>query len=358
MPSAVEDRPVRLGLLGTGLIGARHARMIASEPACRLAGVADPAPAAVAVAAEVGAPYYSSHEELLEREALDGAVVATPTHLHVPLALECLSRKIPVLVEKPIAETVSAGREVVAAAEAAGVCAAVGHHRRFAPAVVETRSILGSGEIGRLIAVSGIWSLRKPDSYYSEAPWRASAGGGPLLINLIHDLDLLRYCCGEIESVYAETSKSERGFAVEESGVLTLRFASGALGSVAFADAAPSPWNWESSAGDTPFVPPTRENCYRFMGATGSLEFPRLAIWRHDAGCEPSWTEPIRKTSRETPVGDALRGQLYNFVSAIHGQTSPACTAADALATLAVVEAAHESARVGKAVKVSTDGMP
>lgn len=350
MSSSSNTAPVALGLIGAGLIGRRHAQMMASEPSCSLAGIADPSPAAESLAGELNVPWFASHAALLDCKDLAGVVIASPTHLHVPIALDCVRRRIPVLVEKPVAGSVSEGRTLATAAAAAGVDVAVGHHRRFSPAVGAARALLRDGAIGRLIAVSGIWSLRKPDAYFAEASWRSQSGGGPLLINLIHDVDLLRYCCGEVESVYAEINSAERGFAVEDSGAVTLRFASGALATVAFSDAAPSPWNWEGSAGDTPFVPPTLENCYRFLGSTGSLEFPQLAVWRHGEGREASWTEPLYKVPHEASVGDALRDQLRSFCLVARGESAPVCSAGDALASLAVLEAARESARVAKSV--------
>ena len=203
---------------------------------------------------------------------------------------------------------------------------------------------------GDPVFASIIWAVRKPHSYFDNGRWRLGSDGGPLLINLIHDVDLLRYCCGEVAAVHAVTDNRERGFAVEESGAITLQFASGATASVVFSDAAPSPWNWEGGAADTPFVPPTRENCYRFLGAKGSLEFPQLALWRHAEDIEDSWNEPIQKHDRRAEVGDALGEQLRHFIRVARGEAAPLCSAADAVESLAVIEAIQESARNGVTV--------
>lgn len=353
MSSQMQRAPVRLGLVGAGLIGARHARMIASESDCELAGIADPSPGSRALAAELRVPLFAEPAHLLDAETPEAAVVATPTRTHVSIALECVARGLPALVEKPIADSTADARDLVERAATAGVPVAVGHHRRFSPAAEHAREIVHGGELGRLIAVSGLWALRKPDAYFAEAPWRTRRGGGPLSINLIHDIDLLRYCCGEIESVYMETDAGERGLEVEESGVLALRFADGALGSITFSDATPSPWNWEGASGDTPFVPGSGQNCYRFLGSRASCEFPRLAIWRHAPGGEASWTERIHREVRESSVGDALRTQLRHFLRVVRGEASPRCSAVDGLASLQVIEAARRSAQTGKQVLTS-----
>ena len=94
----------------------------------------------------------------------------------------------------------------------AGVPVLVGHHRRHNPRIKAVREMIAKGQIGQLTAVVGLWLLKKPDSYFDVA-WRREPGGGPILINLVHDIDDLRFICGEIVEVQALTSNSARGFA-------------------------------------------------------------------------------------------------------------------------------------------------
>ncbi len=212
-------------------------------------------------------------------------------------------------MEKPVTDTVEAGHRLIAAIEQHEVRVLVGHHRRFDPAVEAAREILESGEIGRLVAISGIWGVRKPDHYY-EMDWRRQPGGGPILINLIHDIDMMRLWCGEVESAYAETGNSERGFAVEDSGALVLRFRSGVRATITFSDATPSPWGWERASGDNPHTPVSGENCYRFFGTAASFEFSNIVLWRTPEGADASWEQPIRKEARPLPERAALAAQL------------------------------------------------
>ena len=104
--------------------------------------------------------------------------------------------------------------------------------------------MIESGVLGRLVAVTGAAMFRKPDSYFDEVPWRREPGGGPLLINLIHEIDTLRYLCGEIESVQALVSRAIRGFEVEDTVAVNLAFASGAVGTFLLSDAAASAVSW------------------------------------------------------------------------------------------------------------------
>jgi hypothetical protein len=166
----------------------------------------------------------------------------------------CLRRGLvcPCWSEKPIAEPETADRlrDTTTAAQRAGVALLVGHHRRYNPVITLAREIVRGGRIGRLTAVSAQWLLQKPSAYFDVA-WRVDRkGGGPVLINLIHDIDDLRFICGEIASVQAMTANAARGNAVEDTAVIALRFADGALGTVTLSDAVAAPWSWEITSGE------------------------------------------------------------------------------------------------------------
>jgi predicted dehydrogenase len=341
--------PLRLAVIGAGGIGARHVELVSAEASCRLVALADPASASVDLARKAGVAHYADYEELLERERPEAAIVAVPTALHTPVGVACAQRGVHVLMEKPIAESVAAGRELLAAVERADVRLVVGHLRRFDPAVEAAREIIDSGEIGRLVAVAATWCLRKPEAYY-EAAWRREPGGGPVMINLIHDIDSLRAICGEIDKIYAETSSAVRGFPVEDTAAIILRFANGALGTVTVSDSAPSPWGWEQATGENPIIPASQENCYRFMGTEGALDFPSLTLWHHE-GSEPGdWTRPIVSASRSLGERASLVKQLRHFCRVARGEEAPRISGADGLATLAATLAVLESARLGAPV--------
>lgn len=344
------SEPVRVGIVGVGSIGRRHLNLASVEPECSVLALADPAHAAEGVANEAGVPRYASHLQMLDRESLDGVIVAAPTQLHAPIGVDLARAGIPMLVEKPFADTLEAGIELVAAASRNGVPICVGHHRRFDPAVKAAREILVRGRIGRLVGVSGIWATRKPEAYFHES-WRREPGGGPVLINMIHDIDMLRCLCGEVDRVYAETTSRERGLPVEDGGAILLRFASGALATISFSDAASSPWGWERSTADNPEIPPSGENCFRFFGTEGSLEFPAIRTWRTECGAEPNWNLPLNAESFEVPERAALAQQLRNFCRVIRGQDRPVVSGEDGLDTLAVALAVLESARCGRPVR-------
>ncbi len=343
---------VPIAVIGAGIIGARHARLAAAEPECRLLGLADPTPAAAELAAELGVAHYASAQALLEKESPEGVVIAAPNALHLPIGRMCAERGIHLLVEKPVAESVAAGRQLVEAAEAAGVAMMVGHHRRFDPALDAAKQIVAD-EIGDLVAVSAMWSALKPDPYYDVA-WRREAGGGPVLINMIHDINALQHICGQIASVYAETVPSRRGHPVEDTAAVVLRFAGGAIGTIMLTDAAPSPWGWEAGTNDNPGIAASGQNCYRFVGTTGALDFPNLTLWRHDGEIPGGWQLPYTSEARPTGERDSLTWQLRHFCRVVRGEEEPRVSGREGLATLAATMAVHESASSGRPVSLES----
>lgn len=339
--------PMRIGVAGAGLIGRRHIELIQASGDCVLAGIADPSPAAKDYAQARGVPCYPDHRALLAQQKPDGVVIASPNTLHLPMALDCAEAGVPALIEKPVTETVAAARRLCAAVKRTGVPMLVGHHRRHNPIIKSARETVASGKLGQLTAVVGLWLLKKPDDYF-EVAWRREPGGGPLLINLIHDIDNLRFVCGEIVEVQALTSNKVRGFAVEDTAALLFRFANGALGTVTVSDATPAPWSWELTAGENAVYPRQDQPCYVFAGTNGSLSVPTMELWSYSQN--PGWYAPLSHDPVAVAGYDPLVEQLRHFLNLIAGREQPLISVEDAMGTLAVVEAVSEAARTGQKI--------
>ena len=344
---------VRIAVIGAGTFGQRHLSYLQREPACEVVAIADPMPAAAELATAQGYRHFGDYRAMLDAVRPEGAIIASPNALHAPMGLACAERGVHILVEKPIAETLAAGQSLADAAERAGVALLVGHHRRYNPVIEKAREIVRGGGIGRLTVVVALWLIRKPDSYF-DAAWRREPGGGPVLINLIHDIDDLRFICGEIASVQAVTSSAIRGFAVEDTAAITLRFANGALGTATLSDTVPAPWSWEMTSGEAAQYPQRPENCYLFSGTEGSLTVPKLDLWRYDG--EKSWTRPLVRQTLDVPAEDPLARQLRHFCRVIRGEETPRITGPDAVRTLAATLAVHDAARSGDTVVLATPG--
>ena len=343
-------RSLRIAVAGAGLIGRRHIELIRQSPECALAALADPLPQAAALAASLGVPAFAGLDELLRTARPDGVILATPNALHVPQALACVAHGVPTLVEKPVADRLGDALTLAGAAERAGVPILVGHHRRYSPILEAARSVIADDRLGRLVAVSGSATFYKPDAYFRDGPWRKAAGGGPILINMVHEVDTLRALlvdsAGEIVQVQALASNAARGFEVEDTAAIALRFAGGALGCFMLSDCAASPRSWEQTTGENrDYDHHCDEDCYVVAGTRGSLAVPTMRLREYEG--ERSWWAPMRSAHMPLREGDPLSRQLAHFCAVIRGDAAPRVTARDAARTLASTLAISEAARSG-----------
>ncbi len=342
--------PLHIGLIGAGLIGQKHAVYLQASPDCRLAAIADPSHNAAAVAAEHDASFYADFDRMMSSEDLDGVIIAAPNDLHEAAGTAAAARGLPMIVEKPIAADSEAAARLTAAAELAGVPLLVGHHRRYNPNAQRARALVREGALGKLVAVNVLWAVSKPEPYF-DAAWRTKPGGGPVLINLIHEIDMLRFICGEITEVMALSSNAVRGFDVEDSASVVLRFESGALGTVLMSDTAPSPWSWEQATGENhPTFPENEQNPSRFFGTEAVMEFPRLKIWRHDGAVD--WNSPLASEELTLPKVDVYTEQVAHFARVIRGEEAPIISGEDASRSLAATLAVIEAADLMKAIRL------
>ena len=157
---------IRIGVAGAGVIGQRHVKAISELTQISLAGIADPTDNAKQFAGNNHVPCFDTTEQLLDSIAVDGLIVATPTEHHLQPALCALQKGIAVLIEKPIVATLEQATQIITTANQNNASVLVGHHRRYYSLVTKARQLLQSGEIGKLVAVSGQWLMRKQDDYY------------------------------------------------------------------------------------------------------------------------------------------------------------------------------------------------
>lgn len=338
-----------IAVAGAGVIGRRHIALIGQSRLCELAAIVDPAPAAAGLARDCGVPAYQSLTEMFGVKRPDAVIVATPNVLHAQNGIDCVRNGVPVLVEKPIADSLDNAERLVDAAERAQIPLLVGHHRRHSPILAKAREIVRQGRLGRLVAVTGSAMFYKPDHYFVAGPWRREPGGGPILLNMVHEVDDLRSVCGEIGAVQALASSAIRGFAVEDTVAIGLRFANGAMGSFMLSDAAAAARSWEqTSREDASFATYMDEDCYLIAGVDGSLGVPTMRL-KTFAG-ERSWWRPMQEEVVAVERADPLAAQLDHFCAVACGDAMPLVGGRDALQTLAITLAIDEAARTGRIV--------
>jgi len=277
-----------IAVMGAGLIGKRHIEH-AAKLGC-LCAVVDPDENAEQLALQFGATYFKSDAELIESEIAQGVIVATPTQFHVENTTAFIDAGIPALIEKPIADKLDEATKLVELAMNKNVPLMVGHHRRFNPLIQAAKTKINDGAIGSLVAANAMCWLYKPDDYFN-VPWRKQPGAGPLLTNLIHDIDLMRYFCGDVDTVQMLQSNSTRNHNVEDTAALLIRFKNDALVTMSVSDTIVAPWSWEMTANENAAYPHTSQSCYVLGGTHGSIAIPDMQHW-HNKG-DRGWYEPI-----------------------------------------------------------------
>lgn len=349
MPKAA----VSIGVVGAGAIGRSHIERILRTPGVALAGVAEPGQAGRQWCEERGLPWFPDCEALLEAKRAQGMVVATPNATHVAIAQECMALGTPVLVEKPLADTLPDAARLVELERRSGVPVLVGHHRRHNPILQRAREWIAEGRLGQVVNAMVLACFFKPASYF-ELAWRREPGGGPILINLIHDVDMLLFLLGPARAAQAAAANQVRRFAVEDTAAALLEFEGGTLATLAVSDTAASPWNWDLCAGEQAQYPRQAVQSHFFMGTQGSLSLPDLSLWRYPG--ERHWHQELLREQRAVHHRDPYDAQLEHFLAVITSGEAPLCSALDGWKTLEATLAIAEAARTGARVECS--GIP
>lgn len=344
--------PVRIAFIGAGIMGRHHISVASRNPDIEIVGVAEFSPETRGKLAEKGIATFADHREMLTAVKPEGVVISTPNAYHAPAAIDCLEAGAVPLIEKPVADTLDAGLRLRDALRKSGLPALVGHHRRHNPIIEAAAAHVSAGQLGKVLAVNGMWLRRKPDEYFKEQ-WKMdpALGGGVLLINAIHDFDSLRAICGEIESIQALTSSTSRGHAVEDTAAVLIRFASGALGTLTISDNVVAPWCWEMTSQEDPRFAWQPENCYVICGTEASLSVPTLDIWTNSPNGGRDATFTRRKLYHI--AAESMDLQMRHFVRVIRREEAPKVNVDDALGTLAATLATAISAKRQTPVKLS-----
>jgi UDP-N-acetylglucosamine 3-dehydrogenase len=311
---------IRIGIIGLGVMGRNHARILEDLDEAELVAVCDPSDEAIGWAKKHHLKGYRTHQELFERERLDAVTVAVPTRFHLEVGLAALECGLHVLMEKPIATDLDEARQLVGASTQHGAVLAVGHVERFNPAVRELKRRLDSGEVGRVFQVH---SRR-------QGPFPSRIRDVGAVIDLAtHDLDVMRYLLGvEVVRVYAET---ERRIHTEHEDMLNalLRFENGTVGVVQV--------NW---------LTPTKIRELNVLGERGMLQLnyitQDLVFYENSVAIAEHPLALLTGVSEGTLVrhtvdrAEPLRVELESFLASVAGGTPPEVGGDDGLRALAL----------------------
>jgi len=229
--------PLRFGLVGCGVIGPVHAEALASLPDARLVAVADlNAERAQKLTAQYGGTTYPDLQSMLQHEPLDVVIVCTPSGLHGEHACQVMRAGRHVIVEKPMEIRREALDEMLRVQQETGMKLAIISQHRFDPASQQVRQLVDDNAFGRLVMGNALIPWWRSQAYYDSGAWRGTwklDGGGVLMNQSIHSIDLLQWLMGPVKSVMAYTDTLAHRMETEDVAVAALRFASGALGVIA-----------------------------------------------------------------------------------------------------------------------------
>lgn len=293
-----------------------------------------------------GVPFFADFRKMIADTSPDGVIVAVPPTVHEEIGVYCLERGITCLVEKPIAVSAEAADRLIDAASRHGARLVVGHHHRFDPGVQKVKERIESGELGKLVGFHLFGTYPKVDEYFAD-PWRRkrSSGGGPIISNAAHDIDRLRYVCGDIKSVFAKTSSAYRGYEVEDTAGIVMECEDGIVGTFYISDAS----HTVEEATDYYF-------CSKATITVNSSSF-QATEFRHLV-TETAWSFNGRKigdrtfSTRQTrlPRQDNHLEEIRHFCRVVEGKEEPRSSGEDAkkslVALLAIIESAHKRAPV------------
>lgn len=347
-------RTIGFGIVGCGAISETHARAIALLPDARVVAVSARTPEkAAAFAARVGGEPAASTEALLARPDLDAVVIGTPSGTHAELGLRAAHGGKHVVVEKPLDVTLEAADRLIAGCRDARVTLSVISQFRFLDAVGRVRDAMAAGRFGVPTVGSAYVKWFRPQSYYESAAWRGTKaldGGGALINQSIHAIDLLLHLFGPVERVMAASATLAHTIEVEDTAAAAIRFASGAVGHVAGTTAA-----YPGQAARLELHGSKGSAIFDLGGTMRSWEFEDekgpAGVWGKTA--KETGDSVVRVEGAADPKAISVenhRRQFADITAAIRDGRPPAVTGGEARRALALILAIYESASAGREV--------
>ncbi len=343
-PAPILDRRIRFALIGCGRIAANHFQALASHAdRCELVGVCDVDPDALARAAALtGARSCRTLPDMLARCEADAVIIATPSGLHPEQAIEIAAAGRHVITEKPMATRWEDGKRMVCACDAAGVRMFVVKQNRRNATLQLLKSAVDKKRFGRIYMVNLNVFWTRPAAYYDSAKWRGTweFDGGAFMNQASHYVDLIDWIVGPVESLQAYTATLARDIEVEDTGVISLRWRNGALGSMNVTMLT---------------YPRNLEGSITILGENGTVRIGGVAVnevqqWEFATAHEDDLR--VRDASYQTTSVYGFGHPLYydNVIKVLRGEAEPETDGREGLKSLEVLVAAYISARDGRRV--------
>tara|TARA_B100000287_G_scaffold216750_1_gene204494 strand:+ start:503 stop:1543 length:1041 start_codon:yes stop_codon:yes gene_type:complete len=344
-------KKIKIAVVGTGLMGQQHIKAILRSSKAKLHSLVGINPKAKFLSKKYNTKHFKNISELLKNDKPDAAIISTPNKLHETHTKYFLKKKIPILLEKPISNSIQSAKRIIGLSKLNKTPLLIGYHRRHNQITSKIKKIILSGKLGRIVSAHVMCWLYKHKQYFREK-WRTHKGGGPIAINLVHEIDMICYLLGNVRYVQAFKTNKNRKFKVEDTAVINFEFKSGALCTLNISDTIVSPWSYELTAGENPAYPKTNQSAYFIGGTKSSFQFPNFKKWFYKKD-RSWWNKIFSKNESIQKNNDTLLNQINHFSDVVLKKTTPKVTGIDGLNSLKIIAAINKSSVNGKKIKVS-----
>jgi UDP-N-acetyl-2-amino-2-deoxyglucuronate dehydrogenase len=333
------------GIVGCGLISDWHARAVEAIEGAYLVGVTDVnKDAREKTALKYGVRSFDSLEQMLNNKEIDVVSICTPSGLHAPLTIKAANAGKHIILEKPMALNLKESDEIIEACDKNNVKLTVISQLRFTDSVARVKAALAEGLLGRIIMGNVYMKYYRSQEYYDQSSWRGTwkmDGGGALMNQGIHGIDLLQYIMGDVKSVFAHTRTLARNIETEDSAIAILEFENGALGSIE----------------GTTSIYPGFSRVLEVNGSKGTIALQEDSIikWIIEGKDAPEGILE-RETSNKSasnPADFGIEGhiaQITDMVNAIREDRKPLVDQHEGRKPIEIIMAVYESSRTGKLV--------
>lgn len=337
---------LRFAIVGAGVISPFHAKAIAANENAELVAIADVVEEkARKLAGDFAVKdVYTDYEEMLKRDDIDVVNVCTPSGLHAEVTIAAAQAGKHVLCEKPLDITLDKMERMIRVTRERGVKLGVVYQRRTFPAAIATRRAIQEGKLGKLVLGDAYLKYYRSQEYYNSAGWRGTwelDGGGALMNQGVHGIDLIQWMVGDVESVFAHAAPLVRDIAVEDTAVAVVKYKNGAYGVIQ----------------GTTSVYPGMETRFEIHGEKGTIIFGDSGFkqWEFIDSDEkaPEVQGTLAASSSATNIStDGHTILVDDLIRAIRENRDPMITGEDASKAVKIILAIYESARTGKEVKL------
>lgn len=336
-----------IGIIGGGGISETHARAAGEIPGVEIAAFyGDNYEKTAQLSQRFGGTAYRQLQSFLDHQPLDLVIIGSPSALHAEQGIAAARQGLHVLTEKPIDVTMAQADALINECERAQVKLGVCFQDRVAPEIARLKQVVDDGRLGKPILVNGYVKWYRPPEYYAKSRWRGTRaldGGGALMNQGVHTVDLLLWLMGDVERVYARTVTALHDIEVEDTVVATLEFKNGAIGTL--------------EAGTS--IYPGYQRRVELTGAEGTIIMEHDRIVAADLRTpDPTLISPNagdQNASASSPIVSDVSGHrrlLEDFLRAIETNGRPVCDGPDGRRSVELIEAIYESSRSGLPVKI------